>query len=78
MLLTILEELGAKIRYINKSTIEIDARNATYKDAPYDPMRKIRASYYLIGVMLGRFGSAKTTMPGGCNSVRPIDQHIRA
>ncbi len=41
-------------------------------------MRKIRASYYLIGSMLGRFGSAKTTMPGGCNfGVRPIDQHIK-
>lgn len=78
MLLTILKELGAKIRYINKSTIEIDARNATHKDAPYDLMRKIRASYYLIGAMLGRFGSAKTTMPGGCNfGVRPIDQHIK-
>ena len=78
MLLTILKELGAKIRYINKSTIEIDARNANYKDAPYDLMRKIRASYYLIGAMLGRFGSAKTTMPGGCNfGVRPIDQHIK-
>ena len=78
MLLTILKELGAKIRYINKSTIEIDARNATYKGAPYDLMRKIRASYYLIGAMLGRFGSAKTTMPGGCNfGVRPIDQHIK-
>lgn len=78
MLLTILKELGAKIRYINKSTIEIDARNAAYKDAPYDLMRKIRASYYLIGAMLGRFGSAKTTMPGGCNfGVRPIDQHIK-
>ncbi len=49
-----------------------------YQDAPYDLMRKIRASYYLIGAMLGRFGSAKTTMPGGCNfGVRPIDQHIK-
>ena len=49
-----------------------------YSDAPYDLMRKIRASYYLIGAMLGRFGTAKTTMPGGCNfGVRPIDQHIK-
>ena len=48
------------------------------QDAPYDLMRKIRASYYLIGAMLGRFGHAKTTMPGGCNfGVRPIDQHIK-
>ena len=78
MLLTILAELGAKVSFINKSTIEIDCTNARYQDAPYDLMRKIRASYYLIGSMLGRFGSAKTTMPGGCNfGVRPIDQHIK-
>lgn len=78
MLLTILAELGAKVCFINNSTIEIDCSNASYKDAPFDLMRKIRASYYLIGSMLGRFGSAKTTMPGGCNfGVRPIDQHIK-
>ncbi|MBO7405529.1 MAG: UDP-N-acetylglucosamine 1-carboxyvinyltransferase [Clostridia bacterium] len=78
MLLTILAELGAKVSYINRSTIEIDCTEARYQDAPYDLMRKIRASYYLIGSMLGRFGAAKTTMPGGCNfGVRPIDQHIK-
>ena len=78
MLLTILKELGAKIKFINKSTIEIDCTDVRYQDAPYDLMRKIRASYYLIGAMLGRFGSAKTTMPGGCNfGVRHIDQHIK-
>ena len=78
MLLTILKELGAKVRFLNKSTIEIDCTKVRYQDAPYELMRKIRASYYLIGAMLGRFGSAKTTMPGGCNfGVRPIDQHIK-
>ena len=78
MLLTILAELGARVSYINRSTIEIDCTNARYQDAPYDLMRKIRASYYLIGSMLGRFGRAKTTMPGGCNfGVRPIEQHIK-
>ena len=78
MLLTILSELGAKVRYINRSTIEIDSTDVHFQDAPYDLMRKIRASYYLIGAMLSRFGSAKTTMPGGCNfGVRPIDQHIK-
>ena len=78
MLLTILTDLGAKVSFINKSTIEIDCTNVHYSDAPYDLMRKIRASYYLIGAMLGRFGTAKTTMPGGCNfGVRPIDQHIK-
>lgn len=78
MLLTILEGLGAKVVYIDKSTVEIDCTKARFADAPYDLMRKIRASYYFIGSMLGRFGTAKTTMPGGCNfGVRPIDQHIK-
>ena len=77
-LLTILVELGARVSYINKNTIEIDCSNARCQDAPFELMRKIRASYYLIGSMLGRFGSAKTTMPGGCHfGVRPIDQHIK-
>ena len=77
-LLTILEHLGAKIRHVDKNTAEIDCRNVTFQDAPFDLMRKIRASYYLIGAMLGRFGTAKTTMPGGCNfGKRPIDQHIK-
>ncbi len=78
MLLTILTQLGSKVRMINRSTIEIDSRSVSFQDSPFDLMRKIRASYYLIGAMLGRFGNAKTTMPGGCNfGVRPIDQHIK-
>ena len=78
MLLTILTHLGAKCRMLNKSTVEIDCTQVQIQEAPYDLMRKIRASYYLIGAMLGRFGKAKTTMPGGCNfGVRPIDQHIK-
>ena len=78
MLLTILTGLGAKVRFINRSTIDIDCRNVRFQDAPFDLTRKIRASYYLIGAMLGRFGRAKTTMPGGCNfGVRPIEQHVK-
>jgi len=77
-LLTILEHLGAKVRHIDNNTAEIDCREVHFQDAPFDLMRKIRASYYLIGAMLGRFGTAKTTMPGGCNfGARPIDQHIK-
>ena len=77
MLLTILKNLGAKVSYEDKFTV-IDCTDVHNTDAPYDLMRKIRASYYLIGAMLGRFGAAKTTMPGGCNfGVRPIDQHIK-
>ena len=78
MLLTIISELGAKVRFIRNSTVEIDCTNVSFNDAPFDLMRKIRASYYLIGAMLGRFGVSKTTMPGGCNfGERPIDQHIK-
>ncbi len=78
MLLTILTHMGAKVRFINTATIEIDCTEVHYQDVPFDLTRKIRASYYLIGAMLGRFGCAKTTMPGGCNfGVRPIEQHIK-
>ena len=78
MLLTILTRMGAKVSFINNSTIEIDCTDVHYQDVPFDLTRKIRASYYLIGAMLGRFGCAKTTMPGGCNfGVRPIEQHIK-
>ena len=78
MLLTILSQMGAKINFINNTTIEIDCSNVKYVDAPFELTRRIRASYYLIGAMLGRFGYAKTTMPGGCNfGVRPIEQHIK-
>ncbi len=77
-LLHILESLGAGIKMLNPSTVEIDCRHVTWKNADYDRMRKIRASYYLVGAMLGRFGIARTTMPGGCNfGVRPIDQHVK-
>ncbi len=74
----IISGLGAKVRMLGRGIFEIDCRSVHYTDAPYEMMRKIRASYYLIGSMLGRFGSAKATMPGGCNfGVRPIDQHIK-
>ena len=77
-LLHILESLGAVVKMINPSTVEIDSRHVTWQGADYDRMRKIRASYYLVGAMLGRFGVARTTMPGGCNfGVRPIDQHVK-
>ena len=78
MLLTILKELGAKIKFINNSTIEIDCTNVRLQDTPFELMRKIRASYYLIGAMLSRFGHAQVPMPGGCDlGDRPMDQHLK-
>ena len=79
MLLNILKEMGASVRTINRSTMEIDCTGVRRAEATFEMMRKIRASYYLIGAMLGRFQKAVVAMPGGCNfgGVRPIDQHIK-
>ena len=77
--LRILDELGAHIRSINPHTVEIDCRHIHSTKTSYELARKIRASYYLIGALLGRFGEAEVAMPGGCNfgGVRPIDQHVK-
>ena len=75
---SILEELGAKVRVLNQHTIEIDCHAIHSTRPSYDLARRIRASYYLLGALLGRFGQATVAMPGGCNfGVRPIDQHIK-
>jgi len=78
-LLNILKEMGADIRSVNKRTIDIDCSRIRTSRATFDMMRRIRASYYLIGALLGRFGCADVSMPGGCNfgGVRPIDQHVK-
>ena len=74
----ILEGLGAKIKWLDKNSIEIDTRNITNTIAPIDLTRKFRASYYLIGSMLGRKKQIEVGLPGGCNlGARPIDQHIK-
>ena len=76
--LRILEELGASVRRVNRHTVEINAQHVRSVTPPYELVRRIRASYYLIGALLGRFGRAEVAMPGGCNfGVRPIDQHIK-
>ena len=79
MSLKILEQLGAGIRSINPHTVEIDCTHIHTTRTSYELSRKIRASYYLIGALLGRFGRAEVAMPGGCNfgGVRPIDQHVK-
>lgn len=78
MMLKILENLGAEIKYINKNTLEIDTRHISSYEVPDEYAKHLRASYYLIGALVGRFNKAKVSMPGGCNfGVRPIDQHIK-
>lgn len=74
----ILKEFGAKIEWNNEHEITIDTRNINCSKAPLDMTSKFRASYYLIGSMLGRCGEIEVGLPGGCNlGARPIDQHIK-
>ena len=76
--LQILSELGASIRMISKSTYEIDTTHLNCTEVSNELSRQMRASYYFLGALLGRFGKATVAMPGGCNfGVRPIDQHVK-
>ncbi len=74
----ILEKLGAKITWNTKNCITIDTRHIDTTQTPLDLTSKFRASYYMIGSMLGRKGEIEVGMPGGCQlGARPIDQHIK-
>lgn len=74
----ILEELGAKITWLNSNTITIDSRNICCTRASLDLTRKFRASYYILGSLLSRCKNVSVGMPGGCKlGARPIDQHIK-
>lgn len=74
----ILEELGSKISWTGPHSLTIDNRNITKTNAPLDLTSRFRASYYLIGAMLGRCKEIEVGLPGGCNlGARPIDQHIK-
>ena len=78
ILLDILEQMGATIKREPNDTVEIDCTAVTYTVPQSELVRRIRASYYLIGAQLGRFGKAHVALPGGCNfAPRPIDQHVK-
>ena len=78
MILGIMKDLGANVRTINPTTVELDCSKVYKQNVPYELARQIRASYYLIGALLGRFGRAEVPLPGGCDlGVRPIDQHLK-
>ena len=78
LLLEILSDMGAGIRRLSPNTLEIDSTRVRDSEASVALVRRIRASYYLIGAQLGRFGHARVALPGGCNfGARPIDQHIK-
>ena len=75
--LRILYEMGADVQRIDKSVYRIDATGIKDPVVPYELARLMRASYYFLGTLLGKFGRARVSMPGGCYlGDRPIDQHL--
>ncbi len=78
IILQILSEMGANVRMVNKTTVEIDPRTLKNEPVPYEKAKLMRASSYFLGTLLGRFHEAHVSMPGGCNlGDRPIDQHLK-
>ncbi len=78
ILLAILEGLGAKVSRPEENTLELDCSCITGTEPEAALVKKMRASYYLMGALLGRFGRCHVALPGGCNfATRPIDQHIK-
>ena len=78
ILLDILAGMGAKIEHPEANVVEIDCADVTCVRPDDELVRKMRASYYLMGALLGRYGQAHVALPGGCNfASRPIDQHIK-
>ena len=74
----ILHQMGAKVTNPEKHVLEIDCTDVTCTEPDADLVRRMRASYYLMGALLGRFGEAHVALPGGCSfAARPIDQHIK-
>lgn len=77
--LRILKEMGAEIIALGKDSYKIDPTKIDKYCVPYETARKMRASYYFLGALLGKFNKARVSMPGGCPlGDRPIDQHLKA
>ncbi len=78
VLIDIINQLGGNAGFIGDGVLKIDCTNLNKIEAPYEMVSKIRASSYLMGALLGRFGHARVAMPGGCDfGVRPIDLHLK-
>ncbi|NTV88943.1 MAG: UDP-N-acetylglucosamine 1-carboxyvinyltransferase, partial [Clostridiales bacterium] len=73
-----LAQLGAVVTYDDRNTLLVDSSNVNSFQAPYEMIKSMRASYYLLGALLGRFKRAEVALPGGCDfGFRPMDQHIK-
>jgi len=78
ILINILRDLGAEVNFEDKDTLSINSQHINSYTATYDMVKSLRASYYLMGALLGRFKKAEVSLPGGCDfGFRPIDQHIK-
>lgn len=78
VILKVLESLGAKVKYLDEHTVDIDSSNLNGYETPYELMSKMRASFLVMGPLLARFGHTKTSLPGGCAiGARPIDLHLK-
>jgi len=78
VLLEAIEEIGARVERIDRHTVRINGGTIREVSVDDEYIRKIRASYYFIGAMLGKYKSAQVPLPGGCNiGSRPIDQHLK-
>lgn len=77
-LVNTISELGVKCEFLNDNTLKINSTNIESAVAINDDVKKTRASYYLMGALVGRFKKVSVALPGGCNfGSRPIDQHIK-
>jgi UDP-N-acetylglucosamine 1-carboxyvinyltransferase len=75
--LNLLEMLGAKSTH-NNGDLVVDSSNINSTEAPYDLVKTMRASFYVMGPLLGRFGEARVSLPGGCAwGPRPVDYHLK-
>lgn len=78
VLLQAIEGIGARVERINEHVVKINGSKIGSVNIDYEYIRKIRASYYLLGALLGKYKRAQVALPGGCNiGSRPIDQHIK-
>lgn len=78
VLLQAIEGIGAKVKYIYNNTVQINGSSISDLNVEYEYIRKIRASYYLLGALLGKYKESNVALPGGCNiGSRPIDQHLK-
>jgi len=78
VLLEAIEMIGATVERIDRHTVAINGSSINGVSVDYDYIKKIRASYYLLGALLGKYKKAEVPLPGGCNiGSRPIDQHLK-